>query len=266
MAIEVFNRHEKKYQLDYDKFYKLKNDISDYMELDKNNKRGKSYVIANLYYDTEDSYLIRHSLQKPTYKEKLRLRTYGVPDENKKVFLEIKKKVNGTVNKRRSSIVLNDAYAFLETGDMPELAPYMNGQVLKEVDYILEKKILKPKVYLAYDRTAYFSIEDQDLRISFDSDIRYRENHLRLEEGDFGKLILPKESYLMEIKTSKAMPTWICNLLSKHKIYSSSFSKYGYVYQNCINQINEPRKTFYFPTSPVYKEVRTVAANFQALS
>ena len=144
------------------------------MELDEYNKNHPFYTICNIYYDTEDNHLIRHSLSKPKYKEKLRLRGYGVPKQEDKVYLEIKKKVNGLVNKRRTKLVLSEAYEFAETRVKPEYKSYMNRQVLNEIDYILKLYKPVPKLYLAYDRKAFFGINNRDLRVTFDTNIRSR--------------------------------------------------------------------------------------------
>ncbi len=128
----------------------------------------------NIYFDTEDDYLICHSLEKLKYKEKLKLRTYGVPNETTKVYLKIKKKFNGLVIKRRTTLRLNEAYDFVQTGNVPQEKDYMNAQTVKEISYFLTCYDLSPKVYLAYDRIAYFEKGNSDLRISFDQNIRSR--------------------------------------------------------------------------------------------
>ena len=227
MAIEVFNRHEQKYLLDTDTFQKVIEVMDEYMMPDKYNVNHKPYTISNIYFDTEDDYLIRTSLSKPNYKEKLRLRSYGVPSNDSKVFLEIKKKFNDIVNKRRTVLKLSEAYNFISSGKPPELKEYMNTQVLKEIEYFLQVYRLKPKVYLAYDRIAYFEKYNNDLRISFDKNIRTRRYDVALEDGDYGEALLPDGVYLMEVKTSKAMPLWLTDMLAKYNIKKRSFSKYG---------------------------------------
>ena len=242
MAIEVFNRYENKYMLDTETYYKMQKRLSDYMDLDAYNKTQEFYTISNLYYDTEDDFLIRTSLQKPKYKEKLRLRAYGVPQSDSKVYFEIKKKVRGLVNKRRSGLILDEAYDILKTGTMPSTKAYMNQQVLHEIAYILQRFALKPKVYIAYDRRAYFGnskAEAQDLRISFDTNIRTRRVDLKLEAGDYGKPLLAPEVRLMEIKVAKSMPFWLTRTLSEYKIYPVSFSKYGTEYKNSTKSLSK---------------------------
>lgn len=231
MSIEVFNRYEKKYLLDEKDFDFILNHIKDYMIMDQYNKEHEFYNIANIYYDTINDDLISKSIEKPDYKEKLRLRSYGVPTLEDKVFLEIKKKYNGIVNKRRTKIVLKDAYDFVEKDIDPESQSYMNLQVKDEIKYMLKNKILLPKLYLTYDRKAFFDADDWDFRVTFDTNIKSRRDNVRLEAGSEGKLLINNEKWLMEIKSSKAIPLWFTRLLSERKIYPSSFSKYGTEYR-----------------------------------
>lgn len=234
MAVEVFNRYEHKYILNKETFNKVLNVIDEHMEADSYNKGYKPYTIANIYYDTPDDYLIRRSLSKPTYKEKLRLRAYGIPDFNSKVYLEIKKKVNGLVNKRRTTLKLNEAYDFINFKKIPLQKDYMNIQVIHEIEYFLKVYELYPKLYLAYDRLAYFEKSNNDLRISFDMNIRSRRYDLKLENGDYGENILADDVYIMEIKTSLAKPLWLTHMLSEFSIPRNSFSKYGTEFENNI--------------------------------
>lgn len=236
MAIEVFNRYEHKYMLDKDTFIKVLKVMDKHMVADSHNKNHKPYTIANIYFDTSDDYLIRNSLSKPDYKEKLRLRAYGIPDLDSRVYLEIKKKFNGLVNKRRTTLELSEAYDFIEKGSISEIKDYMNFQVVREIEYFLSIYKLYPKLYLAYDRIAYFEKDNKDLRISFDMNIRSRRYDLRLEDGDYGELLLKDDVYMMEVKTSLAKPLWLTEMLSSLNINRKSFSKYGTEYKNTINR------------------------------
>lgn len=243
MAIEVFNRYEKKYLVPADKAAALQYRLRGYMELDENNKRQELYTITNLYYDTDDSQLIRTSLSKPAYKEKLRLRSYGVPGEDSTAYIEIKKKVAGLVNKRRSAIKLSQAYSFLESGILPEPASYTNTQVLSEVECILAKYAVKPVLFLAYDRKAYFASGQSDVRVSFDTNILARRCNLRLESGIYGQPLLEDDMWLMEIKVKDSIPIWLTRLLSEYRLYPTSFSKYGAEYKKYL----ETQKKIYTP-------------------
>jgi hypothetical protein len=227
MGIEVFNRYEKKFLVDKTKYELLLKKLTDYMEEDAFNKENGFYTICNLYYDTFSNELIKKSLSKPVYKEKLRLRSYGVPTIDTKAYLEIKKKYKGFVNKRRTSMSIEDAYNFVSTGNIPNEQPYHNGQVMKEIDFFLKSYDLTPKVYIAYDRKALFN---NDLRITFDTNIRTRRYDLALELGDHGDLLLDKDQWLMEIKVGRSYPLWLTKLLSELEIFPISFSKYGKEY------------------------------------
>ncbi|MDO5397497.1 MAG: polyphosphate polymerase domain-containing protein [bacterium] len=251
MAIEIFNRYEHKYKMDMDAFHKVLEVMDEHMELDKHCANHSLYTIANIYYDTPDNTLIRESLSKPVYKEKMRLRSYGVPGMNTKVFLEIKKKFNGLVNKRRTTLKLDEAYDFIKSGISPEIKDYMNAQVVHELEYFMQRYSLSPKVYIAYDRLAYFEKGNDDLRISFDTNIRTRRHDVALENGDYGTKLISDDIRLMEIKTSSAMPLWLCKMLSDLNLRKTSFSKYGTEYQNMLR--SETNKTYYFiMTKPSY--------------
>lgn len=245
LAIEVFNRYEHKYILDKKTYIEVLKVMDKHMEADAYNKGHKPYTITNIYFDTSDDYLIRHSLSKPNYKEKLRLRAYGVPEENASVYLEIKKKFNGIVNKRRTELKLNEAYDFVRHGKVAETKEYMNEQVVREIEYFLNVYDLHPKLYLAYDRVAYFEKDNADLRISFDMNIRSRRFDLRLEDGDFGEKMFDEDIYLMEVKTSLAKPLWLTKMLTEYDIKRCSFSKYGTEYKRMRENSDNTRDIGY---------------------
>jgi len=236
MAIEVMSRYENKYLIDDETYRKIRRGVEDYTALDIYNIDHPFYTIANIYYDTADNHLIRTSLSKPTYKEKIRLRSYGVPAEYDTVFAEIKKKYMGLVNKRRTGITLPFAYELLETYSLGNMAGTMadNTQISRELEFALKQYKPQPKVYIAYDRRAYTGAND--LRITFDTNIRTRRHDLRLEAGDHGGALMPEGVWLMETKTDGVLPTWLARLLSESKAYSTSFSKYGTEYKRYLNE------------------------------
>lgn len=227
MGKEVFNRYEKKFLINEEKYKILTEKFSERMELDAYNEKNGFYTICNLYYDTPSNELIKKSLAKPVYKEKLRLRSYGIPNIETKAYLEIKKKYKGVVNKRRTSMTIEDAYDFVSTGSIPEEKSYHNHQVMKEINFFLTRYELKPSVYIAYDRKAFL---DDDLRITFDTNIRTRRYNLALELGDYGEQLLEEGQWLMEIKVHGAYPLWLTEILSDLEVFPTSFSKYGREY------------------------------------
>ena len=218
-----FARYELKYALTQAQYEAMRRSIEPHMRPDAHPR----YTISNLYYDTENFQLIRGSLDKPDYKEKLRLRSYGIPREDSKVFLEIKKKYNKVVNKRRISLGLQEAYRYLEEGVRPE----KDSQILREMDFFLERYPLQKGLYLAYDRRALFGKEDPEFRLTFDTNIRCRWEKMELERGDYGHFLLPAGCRLMESKVMGSTPLWFSSLLSSLHIYPASFSKYGYFYK-----------------------------------
>ncbi len=235
MAIEVFNRREIKYMLTDEDKDALLQIIGQYMDSDPYNKDGKPYSICNLYLDTTSDELIRKSLEKPAFKEKIRLRSYGTVGLDATVFLESKKKFDGVVNKRRTNFMLADAYKYFEDGTIPNNPGVkMNQQVMKEIDYIMKFYKLQPRVFISYDRLAFFEKNNSDFRLTIDRNIQTRRTDLRLDSPVYGTQLLPEGKWLMEAKAFKAFPLWFVHFLSSRKIFSSSFSKYGEEYRHYL--------------------------------
>jgi len=233
MALEVFNRKEIKYLLTTEQYEKLVKILPQYMNGDPYNKDGKPYTICNLYLDTEHNQLIQESLEKPVYKEKLRLRSYGQTPLDGTVYLEIKKKYKGLVNKRRTSLILEDAYKYIFDGVVVE-NPKINRQVLAEITYAQSRYHALPKAYIAYDRFAFFLKDDDDFRLTLDTNIRTRRDDLRLESEVYGEQLLQEGQWLMEAKASKGFPLWFARFLSENNIFAVSFSKYGNEYKRFV--------------------------------
>lgn len=229
-AIEVFNRYEMKFQIDECTARRIQDRLAEFMEIDPHHRERGFSTISNLYYDTADSLLIRRSLARPPYKEKLRLRAYGVPASGSRVFLEIKKKFRGRVNKRRTTLRLAEAYDFIATGRKPAIRGSMNRQVIDEIEYFLRVHEVEPRLYIAYDRTAFTGLEHPSLRITFDANIRTRRRDLALELGDHGDPLLAPGRMVMEIKTPRNVPLWLSWILSDQRVYGCGFSKYGREY------------------------------------
>lgn len=228
MAIKSFKRYEKKFIITQKQYDELIPKLLEYMDFDKYCKNNNTYTIYNIYYDTVNSDVIRHSISKPYYKEKLRLRSYTIPtSRDDKVFLELKKKINGIVSKRRVSLTLGEAYNFIYNNKRPLFKRYMDNQVLNEIEYYLNNNQVYPTVYIGYERNAFFCKDNPDFRVTFDSKVLARRSHLSLEEGFFGEDIVGEGRYLMEIKILGAIPLWFTSILSELKIYPTHFSKYG---------------------------------------
>jgi len=224
----IFERTEKKYQLSENQYQAFINLVGDKMKVDQ----FGNHTISNIYYDTDDYEVIRHSIEKPKYKEKFRIRGYGDISGESQVFLELKKKVRGVVYKRRVSMMHKKMKRYLENGVLPDVE-LQEQQILKEIQYFIKLNNQVPKVFLAYDRTAYEGIWDPSLRITMDRNIRTRSQELDLTRGDYGS-VLQKPDYLMEIKVLHTYPVWLARALSELEIYPASFSKYGTIYKEFI--------------------------------
>jgi hypothetical protein len=222
----IFERVEKKYLLTDRQYRSLIHKLGPYMHVDEYGL----HTICNIYYDTPDSELIRRSIDKPAYKEKLRLRSYGVPKAGDTVFLEIKKKWKKTVYKRRIPLELTQAQAYMKNGAAPDVREE-DRQIFNEIAYFKSFYQPVPKLFLAYDRIACVAWDDPELRMTFDAHIRSRTTCLRLDGGDGGVLLLPGDVHLLEIKVLSALPLWLTQILSELEIYPTSFSKYGNIYK-----------------------------------
>lgn len=219
-----FKRYEIKYLVTQEQQKAILEACAEYIKPDE---YGKS-TICNLYYDTPDSLLIRRSLEKPIYKEKLRLRSYGVTKPGTPVFAEIKKKYDGVVYKRR--IKTNEPSAMLLLAQKENLI--QDSQIKREIEFFLKRyQTLAPAVFISYDREAFYSKEDDSFRITFDKNILWRDYDLHLSKGIYGTPVLDKNLVLMEIKCSGAIPLWFCEILRNNQLYKTSFSKYGRAYE-----------------------------------
>lgn len=226
IIIETFKRREEKYLLTSNQYKQLLFKIENYIEKDKYFESN----ICNIYFDTDNFDLIKTSIEKPIYKEKVRLRSYQVPDINDKVFFEIKKKYKGITNKRRIVVTLKEFNDYYINHQIPKC----NQQIFKEIDYIMKQYNLKPAIFLAYNRLSYFSKDNKDFRLTFDKNLRFRVLDLDLSMGDSGKKYFKDDMYILEIKTLDSIPLWFVKVLSELKIYPTSFSKYGSIYRNYL--------------------------------
>lgn len=227
MAIQtVFKRYELKFLLTAEQKSRVLPEIEKHMRLDK---YGRT-LIKNLYFDTDSYRLIRRSLEKPDYKEKLRIRSYGNTSPDSTVFVELKKKYNGVVYKRRIPMAEQEAMTWLhDWGNAPE------SQIAQEIRYFAGfYETLHPTVFLSYEREAYYCKDGSDLRLTFDDNILCRQEELSLCAENYGTPLLAQGQVLMEVKCPGGIPLWLTSLLSREKLYKTSFSKYGTAYQTMI--------------------------------
>ncbi|MGI5989556.1 MAG: polyphosphate polymerase domain-containing protein [Lachnospiraceae bacterium] len=231
MAIEIFNRTEEKYLLTERQTAKLLEMSEGRIKPDPYCVNGRKYLVENIYYDSANDDMINRAIEKHIYREKMRVRSYGIPASDGTVFLEIKKKYNGNGNKRRTGMPLPVAKEYLEKGKMPDPdTPGINIQVFKEIDYMRKIYGLTPKTMITYERQAWFSETDPGLRLTFDRNILAREDNLDLQAGPGGRSILPRGKVLFELKAEGAVPLWLVNAMSQMRIWPVTFSKYAREY------------------------------------
>ena len=227
-TITVMKRYEMKYILSKEQLFFLCQSLCGHMEVDQYGKTS----IASIYYDTPDYRIVRASIEKPAFKEKIRLRSYGIANNNGHVYLEIKRKSEGVVYKRRVETTEETANRFLNN----KLEAIGSNQISKELTYFRNfYGKLEPKIMIAYDRTSYAEI-DGDIRLTIDENPRYRTFDLNLHTSMEGQHLLPAGSAILEIKVQQEMPLWLVEILSKGKIYKTSFSKVGEAYKKiCVH-------------------------------
>ena len=232
---DIFRRVEKKYIITARQYEMLKEVLKNYMVEDEH---GKS-TIRNIYYDSKCYDLISHSITKPYIKEKVRVRSYNTPNKESTVFLEIKRKCEGVVGKRRISMKYSELGNYQKDKTLTKCD---NNQIKSELDYYFEKYDLEPKMYVSYSREAFYKKDDRDFRITFDSNILARQYDLRLDATNIGTNILERNKYVMEIKTLGTIPLWLVRLLDEFQISPCGFSKYGEAYTQLVLKANTCEK------------------------
>lgn len=231
-----FERKETKYTMDEQMFQNFQAELAEWMQVDEYGL----HTILSLYFDTPDFQMIRHSMEKPAYKEKFRIRSYGVPKNEGTVFLESKKKIAGIVYKRRIPVTYESCRQWLvDTGDFPENSEA--PQITKELKWLLAQyQQIAPRVMIAYDRLSYFCEDDPGFRVTFDQRIRYRRENLDLQAGSAGSPVAPEIAVLMEVKALGAYPLWFAHLLTKYQLHKSSFSKFALTYRRHLANQQAP--------------------------
>lgn len=223
----VFKRYELKYMLTKEQKQKVLEAMEPYMALDQ---YGRT-TIRNIYFDTDNYRLVRRSIEKPPYKEKLRIRSYRQASPDSCVFVELKKKYDSVVYKRRLSLPESEALEWV----CGKRHCKQDTQISEEIDYFLKYyESLHPTVFLSYEREAYYAKDGGDFRVTFDDTILCRQEDLSLESEVYGTPLLPDGMVLMEIKCSGGIPLWMVHVLSQEHIYKTSFSKYGTAYETII--------------------------------
>lgn len=224
----TFKRYEVKYKLTQAQRDALMQAMKGHLALDD---FGHS-TIRNIYFDTDDYLLARRSIEKPVYKEKLRVRAYGQAGAEDTVFVELKKKFESVVYKRRVALPHRAAMDALESGrPLP-----VDSQIGREIEAFRQYygDTLRPAMLLTYEREAYYPVDGADFRLTLDENIRWRTQFMDLGASVWGSTLLDEDEVLMELKTPGGLPMWMVKFLSENRIYKTSFSKYGAAYQQML--------------------------------
>lgn len=238
----VFKRYEIKYILTREQRDLILEAMKEHMIADVH---GKSTILS-LYLDTPDYLLIRRSIDHPVYKEKLRLRSYGVADRDTEVFIELKKKYDSVVYKRREAMSESQLEQYLASGLAPK-----DTQIMREIDFAMKRYPgLKPAVLLSYDREAFYAKNDHEFRMTFDENILWRDTDLSLCSPIGGTPLLAPDQVLLEVKTAGAIPLWLVHLFSEQGIRKTSFSKYGTAYRSIFTQQKQQQAALQPNTEP----------------
>lgn len=229
MAIKTFKRYEYKYLIDESQYRAMLAALEKTATPDKYCVGGKTYGLYNLYCDTDCFDVIRHSVSKPNFKQKLRIRSYVPhPADTDTVFVELKKKFDGCVNKRRAVMTFLQAKTLIKTGKGHRTGDFLTDQVIYELERYLAQYRVYPRVSVSYQRSAFFLNEDKNIRITFDTQVK------AALLGSEPEKLVPDGVYLMEIKINEKLPLWLIGVLSANKIYRRGFSKYGTYFNNYI--------------------------------
>jgi hypothetical protein len=253
----VFKRYELKYMLTKDQRDQIQELMNRYMVADKYGRN----TILSLYLDTPDYLLIRRSLEKPTYKEKLRLRSYGVATKDTEVFIELKKKYKSVVYKRREGMTEDKLEDYLATS-----TPDKDTQIMHEIDYTMKRyPNLAPAMMLSYDREAFYAKDDHEFRMTFDNNILWRTEDLSLCSPVYGTPLLEPDQVLLEVKTAGAIPLWLVHKFSELGIRQTSFSKYGSAYRTIFaNNHQKMPMRGYVPAGHDFEQPQTInGGNYQ---
>lgn len=237
--IDTFERKEKKYVLDEETLARFMQLVGDRFGDDQ----YAHSTISSLYYDTPQFSMINRSIEKPLYKEKLRIRCYDVPSDEAGVFVELKKKFKGIVYKRRIRMSIEGGQAYLE--GTPYSAASLLGSALeaKDMDMIKQQNIreidaclsrhgnIAPAIMIIVERHSIRSNDGSNIRITFDRNARWRAHNLRFDEGFQGTPIFSDDTVIMEVKALGTYPLWLVHALDQVGAYPVSCSKVGLAYK-----------------------------------
>ena len=229
-AIRKFNRFELKYLISYDTAQKLQQDLKKYVIPDSYSKKENwLYALSSLYYDTDDYRFYWEKVDWLKYRRKLRVRQYETEkplSNDSVVYVEIKQRVDRVTQKRRVPMTYKEALDFCDRGIIPEYEK-RDEPVIFELYQFIKQNNLKPSCITSYMRNAYFGTDyDTWLRVTFDTNIRYRKKNLNLADKEIGEFMVSPDKVIMEVKANDRVPYWLTEMIASYNFRLIRVSKY----------------------------------------
>lgn len=227
LAGEIFSRYELKYLIPFHLYEELSQILKTRMVYDKYGDSEGKYNIISLYFDSADKKIYYETRNKRKYRQKLRLRIYNKATLEDNAYFEVKKKYKNRVNKRRTSIKLEHAYQYIDNllGKHDEIS-VSNQQIFGEIDSFRTLYNLVPENIVSYDRQAFVGVDDPDLRVTFDYNLRCRKDDLHIEHGPHGTHFVDPNMVVLEVKVDYSVPLWLSRILSELGCRKGSVSKF----------------------------------------
>jgi len=226
--IKRFNRYELKYIVRIEEVDRIIEDLRSMTEPDAHGGL-EGYRVVSLYYDSPGLDFFWDKIEGIKFRRKVRLRIYPGEDIEavKEGMVEIKQRINRTVQKRRLKLPLEEAEQLCAGSQESDDLDSLDRQVASEVQYIVRAMHLMPTCITAYRRRAFVGgLYDAGLRITFDVDVGCRVHGLKVNHNVKNHLFLPPEWSIMEVKANEAVPDWVTSLLARHSCQLRRVSKY----------------------------------------
>jgi hypothetical protein len=233
-VIRRFNRYELKYIVPVAKVDAIAEDLQSLTEPDEHGGE-QGYPVTSLYYDSPTFDFFWAKIEGIKFRRKLRIRIYPGDDIEQTTFgmVEIKQRINRTVQKRRVKLPLDEADALCRGVLLRDDLDTLDQQVASEVQYMVRAMHLRPTALTAYNRRAFVGgLYDAGLRITFDTHVGGRTRHLVVNHKAQNHLFLPPDWSIMEVKANDAVPDWVTSLLARHNCQLRRVSKYCAVLAN----------------------------------
>jgi VTC domain len=225
-VVKHFNRFELKYLLPVERVPALVSALSPYVRADPHSEGAgpSGYPIHSVYWDSPQLRCFWEKIEGLKVRRKLRLRRYGDADD---VFLEIKQRVDRTLQKRRVVWPLARVAEAEEPDALDALLEESDDRVAREILFLRRTYDLRPTMGISYRRRAFFARNESDLRVTFDTRVQYHAAEPSVAQlGESGRYVVAPALAVLEIKFGHAVPLWLCKLVSHFELRMVRFSKY----------------------------------------